>query len=143
MQVPENILNTVDQFHREWRHPRLEPLVCSALYSLFPEKTIDMPTVLNWPSQWPNDDRPGVYMIFGAERQLLYVGKSQWIGRRLSSYFTWSNGRNSGCRVVHSSWRTEPMFVATIPVAESFEGAAVEEFLIAKMNSEENRLLLG
>jgi hypothetical protein len=73
MQVPENILNTVDQFHREWRHPRLEPLVCSALYSLFPEKTIDMPTVLNWPSQWPNDDRPGVYMIFGAERQLLEV----------------------------------------------------------------------
>ena len=142
MKVPGHIQTFVEQYHKEWRHPRLEPLVCSDMYSLFPEKTMESPTVLNWPAQWPNDDRPGVYLIFGAQRQLLYIGKSQWLGRRLTSYFGWNNGRNSACRVVHSSWRTAPTFVATTAVAESFEAAALEEFLIARVNPEENRLLL-
>lgn len=73
--------------------------------------------------------------------QLLYVGKSASLGRRLSNYFQWSAGRGSACRIVHAGWKTRPIFIATIAVAESFEAAAIEEYLIAKLHPEENCLL--
>ena len=90
----------------------------------------------------PLADRAGVYLIFGARMQLLYVGKSPTLGTRLSSYFRWSAGKGTPCRVVHTAWKTRPMFVATIAVTESFEAAALEEYLIGRLHPEENYLLL-
>ncbi len=73
--------------------------------------------------------------------QLLYVGKSATLGYRLSSYFRWSAGKGSPCRIVHNAWKMRPTFIATIAVAESFEAAALEEYLIARVHPEENYLL--
>jgi excinuclease UvrABC nuclease subunit len=72
--------------------------------------------------------------------QLLYVGKSATLGPRLNNYFRWSTGKESPCRIVHTVWKKRPMFVATIAVTESFEAAALEEYLIAKVHPEENYL---
>jgi hypothetical protein len=140
MQIPASILSAVTAFHAEWRHPRLPPLEVSDLYSLFPQETIDTPTATNWPDNWPLAERPGVYLIFGTNMQLLYVGKSATLGRRLTSYFRWSAGRGSPCRIVHTAWKTRPMFVVTIAVTQSFEAAALEEFLIAMIHPRENLL---
>lgn len=141
MQIPIPIRETVDEFHDEWRHARLAPLAISEMYSLFPEESRSTPTTLNWPDNWPFAHQPGVYLVFGIGMQLLYVGKSRFLGQRLSNYFRWSAGPESPCRIVHTGWKTRPMFVATIAVAESFEAAALEEFLIARLHPEENFLL--
>jgi hypothetical protein len=140
MLIPESIVKAATTFHDEWRHPRLPPLEYSEVYSLFPQETLDTPTDANWPDNWPLADRPGVYLVFGARMQLLYVGKSRTLGSRLSNYFRWSSGRGSPCHIVHPSWRTRAIYVATIAVAESFEAAALEEFLIAITHPEDNRL---
>jgi hypothetical protein len=142
MRIPESILDAVTTFHTDWRHPRLAPLEYSDVYSLFPQETSNTPTNANWPDNWPLADRAGVYLIFGARMQLLYVGKSPTLGTRLSSYFRWSAGKGTPCRVVHTAWKTRPMFVATIAVTESFEAAALEEYLIGRLHPEENYLLL-
>jgi hypothetical protein len=141
MRIPESILDAVSTFHREWRHTRLAPLKYSEVYSLFPQESLDSPTNANWPDPWPLASSPGVYLIFGAKMQLLYVGKSGLLGRRLGDYFKWSAGLASACRVVHTGWKTRPMFIATIAVAESFEAPALEEFLITRVHPEENSLL--
>jgi len=72
-------------------------------------------------------------------RATIEVGKSGALGSRLSNYFSWHAGRGSSCRIVHTGWRTRPMFVATIAVTEFFEAASLEEFLIARIHPAENR----
>lgn len=139
--IPESIVAIMQAFHDDWRHPRLPPLECSGLYALFPEETTDQPTTVSWPAPWPLGDRAGVYLIFGSELQLLYVGKSAFLGPRLSNYFQYSAGRGTSCRIVHPGWKTRPMFVATVAVAEPFESATLEEFTIAKAHPEENQSL--
>lgn len=143
MQIPDSILNATTKFHAEWRHPRLPPLEYSEVYSLFPQESIDTPTRTNWPDIWPLANRPGVYLVFSAKMQLLYVGKSASLGRRLSNYFQWSSRRGSPCRIVHTGWKTRPVFIATVAVAESFEASALQEFLITRVHPEENSLLTG
>ncbi len=138
--IPESIRALIKAFHEDWRHPRLPPLEFSELYSLFPEETTVQPTTVSWPRPWPLGDRAGVYLIFGSAVQLLYVGKSACLWRRLSNYFQYSAGKGSACRIVHSGWKTRPIFVATVAVTESFEAAALEEYLIGRAHPEENRI---
>jgi hypothetical protein len=142
MRIPEFIINAVTTYHNEWRHPRLATPEHSDVYSLFPQESQDTPTSANWPDDWPLAARPGVYLIFGDKMQLLYVGKTGWLGSRLSDYFKYSAGPGSACRVVHGGWRNRPMFIATIAVAESFESAALEEYLIRTVHPQENKLLV-
>jgi excinuclease UvrABC nuclease subunit len=99
-----------------------------------------MPTHAKWPDNWPFADRPGVYLMFGGKLQLLFVGKTWTLGHRLTAYFCWSAGRGSPCRIIHTGWKTRPMFIATIAVTEWFEAAALEAYLVAKVHPEENYL---
>ena len=139
MQIPDTIHNAVTTFHADWRHSRLAPPECSDLYSLFPQETTNTPTNANWPDHWPNADRPGVFLIFDPNLQLIYIDKSQRLGRRLNNYFRWTTGPGSACRIVHTGWKTRPMFIATIAATESFEAAALEEeYLVATTNPHEN-----
>ncbi|MFC4314485.1 GIY-YIG nuclease family protein [Steroidobacter flavus] len=129
----------VSFYHANWRHPDLYVPTLSPLYSLFPSETHAVSGLLRWPSSWPNADSPGVYLIFAADGQLLYVGKSRSLGTRLDNYFRYSNGRGSDCHIVDSGWHFKPCFVATIPLLESFEAAGLEEFLIDRLDPWENK----
>jgi hypothetical protein len=81
MMIPEAIRRQVESYHNEWRHPRLAPLVCSKLYSLFPEETAAaMPTEMNWPESWPNHIHAGVYFVFDRTLRLMYIGKTNFFG---------------------------------------------------------------
>lgn len=140
MQIPEAIINAATTFQAAWRHPRLPPLECRELYSLFPQETLGTPARASWPDNWPYAERPGIYLVFGTKMQLLYVGQSGTLRYRLNSYFRWSAGRGSPCRIVHTVWKTRPTFIATMAVADAFEAATLDEYLIAEVPPAENRL---
>jgi len=95
-----------------------------------------------WPEEWPNAGRSGVYLIFGEDRDLLYVGKasmSNSLGARLSSYFGYDENKVH-CKVCHKSWHKKPCYIVSVAVPENmlFEAPALEEFLISKLPIPEN-----
>jgi len=71
--------------------------------------------------------------------QLSYIGKTFDFGWRLSQHFKWSEGRGKGVCQPQGTWKIRPMFLATLPVIESFEAPGLEEFLISKLNPPDNR----
>jgi len=140
MQIPSHIIDAVNQYHSTYRHPDLPVPEYSRIYSLFPDESDLSKYEKKWPETWPYVDRPGVYLIFDAEMQLLYVGKAAIIGRRLSSYFQFSAGRGSRCQIVHPAWNPKPAYIATIALKESFEAAALEEYLITQLHPQANSI---
>lgn len=140
MPIPQHILDAVKQYHETYRHPNLPRPEASGIYALFPEEISSLVAQYKWPDSWPNAERPGVYFIFGPNMELLYIGKASWLSRRLGTYFQFAAGRGSACKIVHSGWKTRSRFLATVALSESFEAAALEEYLIGRLNPAENAL---
>lgn len=136
--VPAHIRDRIDTYHRTYRHPSLiEPQV-SGLYSLFPHERPGSSHELCWPKTWPNADRPGVYLIFSKELELLYIGKAAVIGSRLGVYFQYDHDGLRGCKVVHD-WSVPPALVVTVALGEAFEAPSLEEYLITELNPPDNK----
>jgi hypothetical protein len=81
---------------------------------------------------WPHAGNPGVYALFDANRELLYIGKAscnRTLGQRLRAHFN-KNG------AAKSQAFASVGYIATIPVPtdRAFEAPAIEEFLIARLN---------
>jgi hypothetical protein len=139
MKVPDRVNDELDYYHRTFRNASLQPLVVSDLYALFPDEAFSKNTKLHWPDKWPNADNAGVYLIFGEQLELLYVGKASNIDTRVSSYFRYTSDGTRRCEI-KDSWKARPAFVATIAVDDdkTFEAAALEEYLITKLQPKEN-----
>jgi hypothetical protein len=125
------------RYHAEFRNPRLADPAISECYALFP-----MPVHVGtrkWPDSWEHSGRPGVYLIFSAAEELLYIGKDAALGRRLGTYFQY--GENRACKIVdEAAWQPDPpMFVFTIALGESFEAPSLEEYLIVKTSPRLNK----
>jgi hypothetical protein len=135
----DDIREALVNYHKEWRHPRLTPLHVSGIYDLFPNRPTTFNVQHRWHQKeaWPNADFPGVYFVFDANLNLLYVGQSSKMGRRLSQWFKGS----VHCDHIHGSWKTDPRFVATVPVARHFEALALEGHLIDLYGPPENTSL--
>jgi hypothetical protein len=133
--------------YRKYRHPSLPDFEVGGPYALLPEEGAAVATT-RWNDEWPNSKRAGVYLIFGRAGNLLYVGKAWVIGNRLSSYFRsdFSDGEKRTCRAVHGvgngGWSEHPMYVVTVavPAGSIFEAAALEEYLIGRLDPSDNKL---
>lgn len=126
-------------YHAEWRHQQLEPLQISGLYDLFPRESTTVQPAFRWNpgEKWPHADRPGVYFVFGAGSELLYIGQSRLLGKRLSEWF----GGGIECSI-RGTWRSrQPRFVATTPVGQHFEAVALEAYLIETLDPPDNTAL--
>lgn len=125
-----------------FRKPGLPDLKLSDLYDLFPPSPDDS-LLTQWPAPWPNVNSAGVYFVFDANRLLVYIGKSSMnssVGFRLSSYFGFDE--NWKCRLKHpQSWIGKPRYVTTIGMDPEFcfEAPALEEYLIARLPTTDNR----
>jgi hypothetical protein len=133
------------EFYGEtYRHPNLRPLAPSPVYSLFPDTgSAAEPPDLRWPAIWPNAGAPGVYLVFGPDMNLLYVGKASLtrnMGGRLSSYFQYAKDGGRGCAVM-GTWSARPTFIITVGVDsdKAFEACALEEYLITRLQPPDNR----
>jgi len=135
----------LDRYSRSYRHPKLPALQLSDVYALFPANYARLPkgVTAGWPDKWPNADSPGVYLILDRQLNISYIGKASMgstLGARLSSYFAYAKDGSERCRIVHDSWDIQPEFVATIamPSRMAFEAAALEEYLIDRLQPPEN-----
>src|SRR4051812_19255536 len=80
------------EYVAKYRRPELPPIEVSGPLDLFPEESCapNLTPRLTWRDPWPHGDRPGVYLIYSADCQLLYIGKASMnrsLGHRLYDYF--------------------------------------------------------
>jgi len=130
-----------ERYCASMRGSTMPKLKLSGLYDLYPSSD-DTPCEYHWPEDWPFVCSPGVYFVFDAEMQVLYIGKASmnsWFGARLSTYF--KVGADKECVVKNpGSWNGVPRFVAVIPMEDEFkfEAPGLEEYLIAKLDPIDN-----
>jgi hypothetical protein len=86
MEVSPHIRNAPRRYH-QFRPPNRRALVVSEVSALFPDEPSAHQAPVRWPQPWPNADNAGVYLIFGPQMELLYVGKADNLSSRVSAYF--------------------------------------------------------
>lgn len=130
------VLELVDTFSKKYRGQGIEGLERSENYDLFP-KNAD--TYGWWTGEWPNNGRYGVYLIMDKDKNVIYVGESTNVGKRLGDYFQKLDDKS--CKIVHDSWSRKPKYVCTIAVPSEtwFERLALEEFLIFNVQPVDNK----
>ena len=130
------IKSVVREYHESYRHSDLPNLSVSELYCLDKRLSEGVPDDHVWPARWPQAARPGVYFLLGAERKLLYIGRADNLGTRLSNYFRYGEDRQC---VPKDDWADRPpCFLLTVAVAEKFEASSLEEYLIDRLDPPTN-----
>ena len=105
-----------------WRNPALEPFTVHPVAG---------------PTAWwgtPESARPGCYAAYGADGDLLYVGKASWrasVGGRLAYHDR---------REPRAGWRRLAAHVQLVTVSEAFEAPSLEEFLIRELRPRHNAI---
>ena len=131
----------LDAYHNTYRHPELSRLQLSKPYALFPDAPSRFELSGQWPDDyWPNVNSPGVYLIFDATLDLLYIGKTSLdFGSRLAEYFQYEKSSRR-CKIVEpEQWKAgPPAYVSTVPVQAPFEAASLEEYLIQELCPSDN-----
>lgn len=126
------IKEKVDEYCKMMRHPELPEYEFSEIYSLYPKAE-----EFGWPMCWPHNQKSGIYFILDKDKKLIYIGESNRIGNRLSSYFRYDDDKK--CFARHT-WVRTPYFLFTLAVPDnySFERLSLEAFLINNLNPENN-----
>ena len=128
----DEVLKLVRLYEEKYRHPSLTRFSVSDKYDLFPGKE-NMENC--WPQCYPYADRPGVYSIMDDKDNVLYIGKS-------SVAIGICYDGEGKCRVRNPYWSTSPKYIVAIavPFDSAFECAALEEFLLANVQTTDNSI---
>ena len=123
----------ITDYVTHFRRTDVPPLEVAPPLDLFPSQptTSSYTPQLTWADPWHFGDRAGVYLIYSASFDLIYVGTASRLSSRLSQHFY---GRD-GC-VFHENFGPQPpRFVINIavPVNMRFEALALEAYLIEKL----------
>ncbi len=133
----DGIKAQLNKYVEQFRRPDLPNLSISGIYSLYPKEETPVQVEKEWPDSFPNAEKHGVYVIFGKELQVLYIGKASMnntLGSRLGSYFSYADDKKT-CKVKSEYWSETPKYIITISVPDnmSFEAPAIEEYLIKSL----------
>ncbi len=126
----QQIVEAVKAYQSKYRNPSLPEFEISDSYNLKED----------WPDIWPHAERTGCYVILGANKEILYVGKASLgsaIGKRLSTHFVY--GPNKECLPKYK-WETQPCCVAAIAVHDAIEAPSLEEYLIRELRPADNTI---
>ena len=107
----------------------------SEKYSLFPKEG-----EYGYNDEWPGNKHAGVYFVIAQDGELLYVGESQQIGRRLYEHFPPICSSSSQECNIKETWHKQPyyLYVALAHDNAIWERLSLEEFLIQKLNPIDN-----
>lgn len=88
--------------------------------------------------EWPGNKHAGVYFIMTKDNEILYIGQSQRIGKRLNEHFP--SKSNGLCNVHKENWQKKPSYLYVILVHDErkWERLSLEEFLIQKFKPIDN-----
>lgn len=105
--------------------PAMPPISLSSPY--------DVSTEFSKP--YPNAGNGGVYVLFSADEEVLYVGKaSVGLGSRLGAHFRRdTNNRDRGTSARLEFSEVAILRTISLPKGREFEAPAIEEFLIKKL----------
>lgn len=120
-----DVESALSEFNRVFPRPNVGDIALSS-----PFRVIDDFAV----SSFPNAASAGVYLVFDRNDHLLYIGKADGLGARLGSHFGWNADRTAGH--VKNAKLSEAHAVRTIalPRESWFEAAAIEAFLIWRLD---------
>lgn len=92
--------------------------------------------------EWPGNGHSGVYFVMNENDQLLYVGQSKDLGKRLYDHFPPKKENNICVCTFKETWSESPryLYVATAPNDAIWERLSFEEFLIQKFNPIDNTM---
>lgn len=107
----------------------------SPIYSLYPEEG-----EYGFTESWPFHNNGGVYLILDESKNVIYVGKADRFGRRLSDHFRVDP--KGGCRIHAQGWKNEPRYVINIKVTEErlYENLSLEGYLINILDPDDNTI---
>ena len=127
------MIKKIAEYSKKYRHPNLEPICESEIYSLDVDWKAD--------KQWPFSDNYGVYAILQQD-EVLYIGKASEgkLGYRLSAHITKDNNGNP--QLDPNKWKEEPTNIMTfkVPKDSPFEASSLEEFLIQELKPPLNKI---
>lgn len=145
MAAYRDFVSAIDSYCTKYRRSDLPELKIGGLYDLFPDvlNESEVEPEASWPASYPNAAAQGVYALFAADLELLYVGKasmSNTLGNRLGNYFAYSKDRT--CKLLRDYWNKRPQYLVTVAVPEgmAFEAPAVEEYLVCTLRPCNNSL---
>ena len=112
------------------RRSDFPPLDIAPPIDLFPEQptSTNFSAPFTWKDSWTHNKKAGVYLIYSASFELLYIGTAQQLGARLSQHF----GSGSHCRVPDYFSAMSPRYVINIavPTGMAFEAPSLKAYLI-------------
>jgi hypothetical protein len=125
-QIPlTSVISALTDFNQDFPRPKVGAITLSDPFRI----EEDFAT-----SSFPNSSAGGVYLIFDRHDYLLYIGKADGLGARLGAHFGWNADRTAG-RAKNATLK-DAYAVRTIglPDESRFEAAAIEAFLIRKLD---------
>jgi len=117
----------VKEFNKHFPRPDMSPLKLSGKYDIR----------VDYSEPFPHAERPGVYIIFNTDNEVLRIGKvscKNTLGNRLSAYYKWGQGDSEGVGRHEGYGDAKLIRVIGFPNDRAFEAPALEEFLIGKLN---------
>lgn len=102
-------------------------------YSLFPQNG-----EYGWPKPWKNPDSAGIYALLDSDKNVVYIGTTSKLGKRLNHYFGY--GENGKC--VLKDKRVSDIFYVITYLSqpdEPYTCLSLEGFLIAELNPKFNK----
>lgn len=102
-------------------------------YSLFPKGDNEY----GYTKEWPNNNMPGVYFVLDQNEELLYIGQSKSLGKRLYNHFPPSS---NGCTIKEGEKLKGACYLYTTscPKEKPWERLSLEEYLINELNPPRN-----
>jgi len=94
-------------------------------------------------NEYPSSTKPGVYLFFSKKMELLYIGSSNTLGIRLSSYFKFDISGNTSQAKKDEYKNYEWLITIALIDKFWFLASSLELFLIDKLRPKNNKINKG
>jgi len=138
----DDLINEIIVYEKKYRNQDMKPYGKGVYYDLKPDLPTDLVVEAKWPAKWPHLNDAGIYAFISENLEILYIGKASnnnGLGYRIDSYVSYDKNRD--CKL-NDQWKGEPrfVFIFAVPSDSRFEAPALEEYLISKIRTRNNKI---